>query len=137
MKTKLKQRQRLILEALVNCGRPATTREVAQKAKLNVNGVSQTLGSLVEYVTYISSDKGSRWKLISRKLPPISKPLWNKLNSRRIELIGKKVEGVLSQEETLELQDLQKTADRIIDAVDSLKPALRRLKRLQRRLGIA
>ncbi len=47
---RLKQRQRDILQALNDLGGTATTREVALRVRLSVNGVSQSLGALFEYV---------------------------------------------------------------------------------------
>lgn len=47
---RLKQRQRNILQALRDLGGTATTREIASRVGLHVNGVSQSLGALFEYI---------------------------------------------------------------------------------------
>jgi len=52
----LKKRQQLILTALIELGGRATTRQIAQKLKLNVNGVSQSLGAMNEDVSYLGGD---------------------------------------------------------------------------------
>lgn len=46
MPTKMKPRQRRILQALKDLGGRATQREIAQKTDMSVNGVSQSLGAM-------------------------------------------------------------------------------------------
>ncbi len=46
MPTKMKPRQRRILQALIDLGGRATQREIAQKTGMSVNGVSQSLGAM-------------------------------------------------------------------------------------------
>lgn len=61
----LKKRQKLILAALKKLGGEATTREIAAEAGLSVNGVSQSLGALSEYVQDLGGTAGeTRWKRI-------------------------------------------------------------------------
>jgi len=56
---KLKKRQIKILDALVDLDGRATVKEIAKKAHLNVNGVSQTLSALSgRYVRYINGTGG-------------------------------------------------------------------------------
>lgn len=125
----MKQRQRLILEALLNCGGSATTGAIAKKAKLHPNGVSQSLGVLTGFVTStFGAKRETIWKLKSRKLPQLSLGLWTKLNTRRIDLIDMKAGGYISEEEAAELADLEKTADRVRDRM--VRFDLARLKRL-------
>jgi hypothetical protein len=62
----LKKRQKDILRALKDLGGMATTRQIAEKTGLNVNGVSQSLGALDRYVCHLGGKAGERkWKLIS------------------------------------------------------------------------
>jgi hypothetical protein len=64
MPKKLKPRQQLILSVLAELGGIATTRQIAQRANLNANGTSQSLGALYEYVTEIGGHGGeTRWRL--------------------------------------------------------------------------
>ena len=60
-----KKRKEMILSALRDLGGIATTRQIAEKVKLNVNGVSQTLGALsVEFVVCLGGRGGeTEWKL--------------------------------------------------------------------------
>lgn len=59
----LKKRQKLILAALEELGGKATTRQVAKKTKLHVNGVAQSLGVLPN-VWYLCGRGGdTMWKL--------------------------------------------------------------------------
>lgn len=61
----LKKRQRLILSALAELGGEATTRQIAEKVNMHVNGVSQSFGAMTEYVEYIGGHAGeTKWKLI-------------------------------------------------------------------------
>ncbi len=61
----LKKRQKIILKALIELGGEATTREIAEKTDLNLNGVSQTLSALVE-VSCLGGRGGEiKWKLKS------------------------------------------------------------------------
>lgn len=56
----LKKRQRLILSALREMpGGLGTTKEIAEKTGLHVNGVAQTLGALNEYVEYLNGKGGN------------------------------------------------------------------------------
>jgi len=60
----LSKRQRAILQALKEIGGTATTREVAEKTDLNVNGVAQSLGALYYYVKCLGGIAGeTRWKM--------------------------------------------------------------------------
>lgn len=62
----LKKRQRIILAALAELGGKATTRQIAEKANLNVNGVSQSLGAMYQHVECLGGRGGeTRWKLKS------------------------------------------------------------------------
>ena len=61
----LKKRQRLILLALAELGGEATTRQIAEKVNLHVNGVSQSLGAMIEYVECLSGRAGeTKWRLV-------------------------------------------------------------------------
>lgn len=61
----LKKRQKLILSALAELGGEATTRQIAEKVNLHVNGVSQSLGTMTGYVKCIGGRAGeTRWKLL-------------------------------------------------------------------------
>lgn len=58
----LKKRQKLILKALADLGFEATTRQIAVKTGLHVNGVSQSLGALSRYVECLGGKGGEiRW----------------------------------------------------------------------------
>lgn len=60
----LKKRQRLILSALEELGGEATTRQIAEKVGLHVNGVSQSLGALHERAECLGGQAGeTKWKL--------------------------------------------------------------------------
>jgi hypothetical protein len=62
----LKKRQKEILAALSELGGEATTRQIAEKADLHVNGVSQSLGALHDHVECLGGRAGdTRWKLKS------------------------------------------------------------------------
>lgn len=62
----MKSRQKLILKALQLLGGTATTREIADAANLNTNGVSQSLGALSpEYVKFLNGTGAeSTWMLV-------------------------------------------------------------------------
>lgn len=61
----LKKRQKLILSALAELGGEATTRQIAKKVNLHVNGVSQSLGAMYEHIVCLGGHGGeTRWKLI-------------------------------------------------------------------------
>ena len=60
----LKKRQKLILVALAELGGEATTRQIAKKVNLNVNGVSQSLGAIRQVECLGGRDGETRWKLI-------------------------------------------------------------------------
>lgn len=66
---KLKRRQRDILVALQELGGQASIRSIAQKADLDVNGVSQSLGALAigEYVYHVSGRSGDAIYALSDK----------------------------------------------------------------------
>ncbi|MDP2671873.1 MAG: hypothetical protein Q8P13_05485 [bacterium] len=71
--SKLTPRHREILLALKNCGSRATTRQIAVKAGLTVNGVSQSLNNsqvLSDYVAQVSDYQGGDtvWELVN---PPV------------------------------------------------------------------
>jgi len=59
-----RKRQRLILIALIELGERATTKQIAKRAGLNVNGVSQNLGVMDKYVERLGG-RGSKttWRL--------------------------------------------------------------------------
>lgn len=61
----LKKRQKIILSALAELGGEATTRQIAEKVSLHVNGVSQSLGAMYKYVVRLDGRAGeTKWKLI-------------------------------------------------------------------------
>ncbi len=61
---RLKQRQQAILRALNDLGGTATTREIALRVNLPVNGVSQSLGALFAYVQCHGGRGGEvRWSV--------------------------------------------------------------------------
>ena len=64
----LKSRQQNILQALSELGSEATTRQIAIKLNLSVNGVSQSLGAMSdEYVQRVGGRRGdTRWKLVTK-----------------------------------------------------------------------
>lgn len=60
----LKKRQKLILSALAELGGEATTRQIAKKVNLHVNGVSQSLGVMAKYIECLGGRGGeTKWKL--------------------------------------------------------------------------
>jgi len=60
----LKKRQRQIFDCLRELDGTATTREIAAKARLNVNGVSQSLGAMYELVECLGGHGGdTRWRI--------------------------------------------------------------------------
>ncbi len=62
----LKKRQKIILAVLTKLGDEATTRQIAEKANLNINGVSQSLGAMCQYVTCLGGRGGeTKWGLKS------------------------------------------------------------------------
>lgn len=66
-KKKPKKRQLLILQALSDLGGEATIKQIAEKAGLNTNGVSQSLGVLDHYIICLGGKGGeTRWMLISK-----------------------------------------------------------------------
>lgn len=70
-KMALKKRQKLILAALEELSGEATTRQIAEKVNLHVNGVSQSLGVMTKYVSCLGGRGGeTKWKLTS--LPRIA-----------------------------------------------------------------
>jgi len=69
----LKRRQKDILQALSDLGGVATTRQIAKKADLNVNGVSQSMGALTDHVLRISGRGGDTvWKVKTKPIAHIS-----------------------------------------------------------------
>lgn len=61
----LKKRQKIILAALTELGGEATTRQIAEKVNLHVNGVSQSLGAMFEYVECLDGRGGeTKWRLL-------------------------------------------------------------------------
>lgn len=61
----LKKRQKNILSALHNLGGEATTRQIAERVNLHVNGVSQSLGALYKYVECLGGRSGdTKWGLL-------------------------------------------------------------------------
>ncbi len=69
MNTRLKPRQRKILEALRELGGEASTWQIAIATGLNTNGIAQTLGVLSE-VACLGGGKGGacRWGIIPTEL---------------------------------------------------------------------
>lgn len=65
MPARLKKRQKLILATLGDLGGVATSRQIAEKTNLHVNGVAQTLGALSDrYVRCIGGRAGeTKWEL--------------------------------------------------------------------------
>ena len=60
----LKKRQKIILAALKELGGETTTRQIAEKAGLNVNGVSQSLGAMYQYIECLGGRGGeTMWKI--------------------------------------------------------------------------
>ena len=60
----LKKRQKMILAALAELGGEATTRQIAKKVNLHVNGVSQSLGAMHQHVAWLGGHGGeTKWKL--------------------------------------------------------------------------
>ena len=62
----LKKRQKIILAALAELGGEATTRQIAEKVNLHVNGVAKSLGAMIEYeyVVCLGGRAGeTKWKL--------------------------------------------------------------------------
>ncbi|MFA7201713.1 MAG: hypothetical protein WC099_01835 [Candidatus Paceibacterota bacterium] len=61
----LSKRQKSIIAVLETLGGEATTKEIAEKMNLSVNGVSQSLGALYKYVNYLGGGSGgnTKWKL--------------------------------------------------------------------------
>ena len=127
----------MILEALISLKKLGATADIASKAKLNVNGVARSLRALMEFVRPGPAAGGGKqtWKLV-RDPPRLTKPLWSKLNSRRVFLIGREVDKTITPDEQAELNDLQETASRYVDRDSSLEPAIRRLKRLQTKFKV-
>ena len=72
----MKQRQKDILRTLAELGGRATTRQIAVKLGLHVNGVAQSLGALFEHVRAIDRQKGGDriWELIVIESSPPSRP---------------------------------------------------------------
>ena len=58
-----KKRKEMILSALKDFGGIATTRQIAEKVNLNVNGVSQTLGVLQRVKCLGGRGGECKWKL--------------------------------------------------------------------------
>lgn len=70
MPTKMKPRQRRILQALIDLGGRATQKEIAQKTGLSVNGVSQSLGAMQvqEHVVLVErTRKEATWAVKTRE----------------------------------------------------------------------
>lgn len=63
MMAALKKRQKEILAALKELGGTATTRQIAEKTKLNVNGISQSLGALCQVYCLERRGGETKWKL--------------------------------------------------------------------------
>ena len=59
----LKKRQKIILAALVELGGEATTRQIAEKANLNVNGVSQSLGAMLQVICLGGRGGETKWRI--------------------------------------------------------------------------
>ncbi len=70
MPTKLKPRQRRILQALEDLGGRATQREIAKVTDLSVNGVSQSLSAMFEHVYRIEwTKKDATWVIRTEDEP--------------------------------------------------------------------
>lgn len=64
----LKKRQKTILAALTELGGEATTRQIAKKVSLNVNGVAQSLDAMYQRIEHLGGRGGERkWKLKDKK----------------------------------------------------------------------
>lgn len=60
----LKKRQKTILTALAELGGEANTRQIAERVSLNVNGVSQSLNVLYQYIECLGGRGGeTKWRL--------------------------------------------------------------------------
>jgi DNA-binding IclR family transcriptional regulator len=60
----MKRRQKEILAALRRLGGEATTRQIAEKTGLHVNGVAQSLVALADEVEVLGGRGGeTRWRL--------------------------------------------------------------------------
>jgi len=59
----LKKRQRTILTALAELGGEATTRQIAEKVNLHVNGVSQSLSVLTQVERLGGRGGETKWRL--------------------------------------------------------------------------
>jgi len=66
----LKKRQKTILAALTELGGRATTRQIAEKVGLSVNGVSQSLGAMREHVICLddSHNGETKWEVRQQQL---------------------------------------------------------------------
>lgn len=61
----LNKRRKLFLQTLESLGGEATTWQIAIATKLNVRGVSQTLGAMPESIKLLGGRAGAkRWKTI-------------------------------------------------------------------------
>jgi hypothetical protein len=63
VKMALKKRHRIILAALAELGGEATTRQIAGKVNLNVNGVSQSLGAISQVICLGGRGGETKWKI--------------------------------------------------------------------------
>lgn len=62
------KRQRIIHQALIDLGGKAGTRAIAERCGLNINGVSQTLGVMLDDVMSICYDQWRReWVWVVRR----------------------------------------------------------------------
>ncbi|HDZ54642.1 MAG TPA: hypothetical protein ENI19_03190 [Candidatus Nealsonbacteria bacterium] len=63
MMASLKKRQKEILAALKELGGTATTRQIAKRTGLHVNGVAQSLGALCQVYCLERRGGETKWKL--------------------------------------------------------------------------
>lgn len=73
----MRKRQRDILTALRSLGGTATTREIAETCGLKVNGTSQSLGALIDYVVCLGGKAGeTKWISVElRERLRLAKPI--------------------------------------------------------------
>jgi FaeA-like protein len=69
------RRKQAIIQALVELGGTATTREISEQVGLNTNGVSQSLGT-IDGIRQVGIGRGSAtlWQVIRRSEPRVQDP---------------------------------------------------------------
>ena len=72
---KRQRRKQDIIQALMDLGGQATIREISERAKLNTNGVSQSLGT-IDGIRQIGMGRGSTtlWQVVQRSVPQPEDP---------------------------------------------------------------